>query len=297
VNPIIVCGTGRSGTSLFTQMLGRHPVVWAFRWESQIFSGIPGLVDLLDSTDPAADVARFCEAAVGRMYKRSIRGSYSAGIFEIVDLPIWKMSLGVFRTRFLAARSRQDRAAACRSLTGSLFVPAMRRASKTRWAEKTPRNLLCAVEIAEIHPRCVFINVVRDGRDVVSSVLEKKFWPVARSARYPATVGFAGEPVFDKAVDYWNTLIDIGRAQEARLGPQRWLNIRLEDIVREPQATLTRVCEFLRINADLQAVEAMIGNTQFTHSHENRWRTDLSPQQVDALTRVSESNLRYFGYL
>jgi hypothetical protein len=297
MRPIIVCGTGRSGTSIFTKMLGLHPKIWAFRWESQIFSGIPGLVDLLDSNDPVEDLARFRAAAVGRMFKRNVRGSYHAGLFEIISLPAWRKALDVFGKRLLLAKTREERAAACRSLSGSLFVPPTRQAGKTRWAEKTPRNLLCASEIAEIHPNSLFVNVVRDGRDVTASILEKKFWPVARSGRYLATSRYTGVPVFDTAVDYWTSLIDIGRQHEERLGPSRWHNVRLEDILREPRSTLSTVCAFLGLDDGPQALAEMVGEIRAEDSHENRWKTDLTPEQIEAVTRISEDNLRRFGYV
>jgi hypothetical protein len=278
-------------------MLGMHPQIWAFRWESQIFTGIPGLVDLLESTDPAQDLARFRAAAVARMFKRNVRGSYHAGLFEIISLPAWKKALDIFGKRFLLAKTREERAAACRSLSGSLFVPPTRQAGKTRWAEKTPRNLLFASEIAEIHPASLFINVVRDGRDVTASILEKKFWPVARSGHHPATSRYSGVPVFDTAADYWTSLMDIGREHEERLGPARWHNVRLEDILRDPRSTMSAVCAFLRLDDKSDALAQMVGEVRVEDSHENRWKTDLTPEQVEAVTRVSEGNLRRFGYV
>jgi hypothetical protein len=103
-----------------------------------------------------------------------------------------------------------------------VFVPAARRQGAEFWCEKTPRNLLYADTIAGILPYAKFLHVVRDGRDVASSIMARQFWPVAGSARYPETERFFGDQNFEKVVPYWTTLIDIARLQEERVGDNGW---------------------------------------------------------------------------
>lgn len=294
---VFICGTGRSGTSIFTKLLDCHPEVWAFKWESQIFSGVPGLGDLVLEGFDSALVGKFVERVKGHLFKRSVRGAYDAGLFEIIDEPALLALLDVFERDLRVAKDESERVVACRRLSDSIFLPAARASSARVWGEKTPRNLLYADLIAKIYPDAKFIHVVRDGRDVVSSILEKKFWPVAKSKRYASTSNFFGDITFEKVADYWANLIDIGLEQEARIGPERWLNVRFEDFSSGVEDAFGHVYEFLGVPQSADVVAKMSKHVRQNSTNTERWRRDLSDEQIKRIMDVSEPNLRRFGYL
>lgn len=113
-------------------------------------------------------------------------------------------------------------------------------AQKKLTVEKSPLNILAFTDLAEIFPAARFIHVVRDGRDVAASYLERDW-------KNPQT----GEK-FDHvrtplaAAQYWRGLVEIGmRAQSAINDPARLITLRYEDVIREPAATLRALCRFL----------------------------------------------------
>jgi hypothetical protein len=108
--------------------------------------------------------------------------------------------------------------------------------------EKTSLNVAAFDALSVILPAAKFIHVVRDGRDVTASLLE-------RSWRDPTT----GRPfphVSDRmaAIAYWSGLAGAGLAAEKKLSPKgRILRLRYEDLAGRPESAMKAVCEFLGV--------------------------------------------------
>jgi hypothetical protein len=107
-----------------------------------------------------------------------------------------------------------------------------------RTVETTPHCLLHMDTISRLYPRARFIHVVRDGRDVVSSLLQRDWID-------PAT----GEKVWccqdpKASAEYWVHVVDAIRQQGQQM-PDRYLEIRYEDLIEHPEAVLRHVVAFL----------------------------------------------------
>jgi hypothetical protein len=109
---------------------------------------------------------------------------------------------------------------------------------KPRAADKTPRNVLHVGRIAAALPESRFVHLVRDGRDVVPSVREH----------------LLGPQTLPGAIDFWRDRVLAGQRAGRALGPQRYLEVRYEDLVAAPEDVLPAVCAFL----DLEYTEAML---------------------------------------
>jgi Sulfotransferase family len=116
-----------------------------------------------------------------------------------------------------------DAAGAMRVLAASQAVAQ----GKRRWGNKTPKALLHLAELAIVYPDAQFIHVIRDGRD---------------SAYSQARV--SGRNVIQGAL-LWRTGIRTGRRAGSRLGPCRYLEVRLEELLSSPEEQIRRMCAFL----------------------------------------------------
>ncbi|MEC8191127.1 MAG: sulfotransferase [Myxococcota bacterium] len=110
--------------------------------------------------------------------------------------------------------------------------------TRLRSVETTPHTLLHMESLATIFPRARFVHVVRDGRDVVGSLLQRDWMD-------PTT----GEKVWccqspKAAAEYWVHVVDAIREQGARL-PGRYLEVSYEDLIAQPEASMRRVLAFL----------------------------------------------------
>ena len=89
--------------------------------------------------------------------------------------------------------------------------------------------------IAEYWPNAKFINIVRDGRDVVTSLMNKK-WEDGRP--------WAD---FDHAHDVWNSNIEGGLSFAKETGEKNHFFIKYEDLIKNDLAETKKVFEFLEI--------------------------------------------------
>ncbi|MBO0844061.1 MAG: sulfotransferase [Nocardioides sp.] len=99
---------------------------------------------------------------------------------------------------------------------------------KVRWADKTPRYALSVGLIAEMFPDCQIVHLIRDGRDVVAS--HQRTWGYLSGV---------------KATAKWPYYIRAVQAVGRRLPPERYLEVRYEDLVADPKETVARLLEFL----------------------------------------------------
>jgi len=107
---------------------------------------------------------------------------------------------------------------------------AARRAGKRRWAEKTPGNVQQARRIFARWPEARLIHIVRDPRDVFASF--------RRSGKY-------GGPA-DWGRLWLDTFATVERLKrELPLGPDRFHELRYEDLASAPEAAMRALLAFV----------------------------------------------------
>jgi hypothetical protein len=134
------------------------------------------------------------------------------------------------------------------------------RAGKTRWADKTPRYALSLDFIDRLFPTCQVIHVIRDGRDVVASHRDR--WG------YVAAL---------KAVRKWPRYVHTAREAGAGLTPDRYHEVRYEDLVSEPEKTLRVLLDFLDEPWD----PAVLSHDRKPHDVPDRYRRFASSRRRD----------------
>jgi len=103
------------------------------------------------------------------------------------------------------------------------------RFGKPRWGDKTPAYAEHMLAIERLLPEARFIHVLRDGRDVALSLRDVWFGPAS----------------IEEAATQWCERIQAARRQATGVGA--YLEIRYEDLVRDTESVLRRVCEFIEL--------------------------------------------------
>jgi hypothetical protein len=147
------------------------------------------------------------------------------------------------------------------------------RFGKARWGDKTPRYLVQQTLIRRLLPEAHFVHLIRDGRDVWVSLRGVSFGPGTAEA----------------AATEWQARIERARAQ-AR-GLPNYTEVRYEDLVLEPEATLRRIVTFLRLPWNpmmltyYERAGERLGELQDVVSPtRGRLRTGVDRQRIHALT-------------
>jgi hypothetical protein len=130
-------------------------------------------------------------------------------------------------------------------LVDAIFSTLAEEKHKRRWGDKTPDYVVDLEVLWALFPGCKIIHVVRDGRDVALSLRDLSW----------------GTRSLPRAAADWRWKAMIGRKVGAVLGTH-YIEVRYEDLVRNPELQLLRVCEFLDEPYDA----AMLSYYQSQHS-------------------------------
>jgi len=272
--PVFIVGCPRSGTTWLYHMLLSSGGFAIYRAEPKIFTYLGPLF--------------------GGFRSRALRERFLEKWLASEDFDRSGLDAAEFRSRFLAeCRSTGD----CLRL---IMESIARRQGAERWSDCTPDNLLLMDQIQRSFPDALFIHSVRDGRDVALSL--------SRQAWIRALPGDRTVPAVVPAALYWDWAIGQGRAIGKRLGPA-YLEVRYEELVREPQPVLDRIGAFVGHRLDYARIQqAGIGsvarpNTSFVGETRaqgfqplERWRKACGPEQLARLEALIGPRLDELGY-
>ena len=156
----------------------------------------------------------------------------------------------------------------------------MERLGRRRWGDKSLGAEHHADEILTAFPQAVMIHALRDPRDRYAS---------------QATHRSAGRGGVGSGSAAWLASARRARRNRGRY-PERYRVVCYEDLVRDPVAMLTSVCEL----AELSYSPAMLstdGEERAIHSESvGRYRTDLTTGEIRFMERVAGTEMRRWGY-
>jgi len=202
----------------------------------------------------------------------------------------WDIDAGSVRAR-LAESGAATYAQAMREVFG-LYAE---RHGKSRYAEKTPMNVIHIPYLSRVFPEARFIHLVRDGRDVALSYLDADF----------------GVDSVGEAAIYWRRFVRKGRLDGRGLG-SRYREIRYEDLLANPEAVLRSLCVFMAIPyhpAMLtyhQQAERILETTSHREHHQRLhlpptrglrdWRTQMDGGSLALFEALAGDLLDQLGY-
>jgi hypothetical protein len=170
-----------------------------------------------------------------------------------------------------------------------------------RWIDSTPTNIPHLLRIKKDFPDARILHIIRDGRDVALS-LDKRGW--SRPLPWDRAKGLLAAGL------YWEWIVRKGRQFGSLLRPD-YLEVRYEDLVREPDQTLPRLAEFLEHDLNYARIQqTAIGSvkiplTSFQEELERgqftpveRWKdnTKFPSEQLVLFENLVGDYLRDLGY-
>ena len=185
------------------------------------------------------------------------------------------------------------------------------KSGKRRWGDKTPHYVEAMSMIRNVFPEARFVHIVRDGRDVALSLTPLWFSPGDVSA----------------VAEFWSRTLISARRQARELPAGSYVEVRYEDLVREPAAVLKGLCEYLELDwspsmleyhrqaplriasesAERQRNGRTISSRQRIGIHElvghppradriGRWQREMTAADRRAFEAVAGETLEAFGY-
>lgn len=265
--PLIVLGVSRSGTTLLRVILDRSP----------------GLA-LPDES--------FFVPLLARRHRRVEPDRFLDDLARLATLREWGIRPADVAPRLRAGMRTGD-------AIGAVFEAYAEREGKPRWGDKTPMYMRHLGLLDELFPEAQYVHLVRDGRDAALSFLEMPEGTFTRTWAHPATPReFACE---------WLVEVEAARALGARVGAERYLEVRYEELVAGPESVVEAICGFAGIPFEAGMLEYVGRTGSAGKAHQTRlaqpptigvrdWRSDMSVEDVRGFEAIACGLLDELGY-
>jgi hypothetical protein len=231
----------------------------------------------------------------GTTFTGSALGSLP-GFVDLDEVQPWKAAIPSLIDRPVAEVAQR-----CRAILERVRLLGLARG--LRGVEQTPETSFVLAAALAAYPGSVAVHVVRDGRDVVSSLLERGWLSAGRTGADDAKLAFGPHARF------W---VEPGREAEftsvsdatrcawawrryvtaASSVPERTVELRYEDVVADPFEAARPVAD--RLGVPPHDVAAALGRA---HDRSlGRWRRDLSADQLADVEQEAGETLVAHGY-
>jgi hypothetical protein len=166
-----------------------------------------------------------------------------------------------------------------------------------RWGDKTPVYTSYMDLILQIFPSAQFIHIIRDGRDVALSMIDK--WGAQKTH---IDLYFAAHT--------WQRRLRQALGSAGRLGSDQYMELCYEDLVRDPEGHAREVCRFLgEAYVPAMAEPHRLGQRQIepgsfhaavrqppSASQVSRWQREMSLSDQRIFQAVAGDMLAELGY-
>jgi hypothetical protein len=199
---------------------------------------------------------------------------------------VWGVEAALLRSRF-ATPEAVDFSEALRRL----YALHAEVRGKLRYGDKTPWFVHEIGVLAKLFQEARFVHIIRDGRDVALSVTDAPFGP--RRIEYSAA--------------QWSSLVAKGREEGRKLGDSRYIEVRYEELTRDPERVIRPVCELFELNfteAMLSPVESwrrdppeqVVGRSYDPAARLRDWRHEMPTNRVAVYEAIAGAMLSELGY-
>jgi hypothetical protein len=266
--PLFVLGVRRSGTTLLRVVLDRHSEL-----------AIP-------------DESYFLPQLGDRHGDRLDLDAFVDDLRRLPTLREWDVSPDEVRAR-LEAGASLGRAIA------TVYELYAERHRKTRWGDKTPMYMEHLDLLERLFPDALYVHLVRDGRDAALSFLTMPRGIVTETWAHPRdAAGFACQ---------WKREVRAARELGRRVGPSRYLEVRYEELVADPERGVRAVCRLAALTYEPEMLDYAGKLDLSGKPHQRslasaptpglrRWRDQMSPADVAAFEGVAGDLLGDLGY-
>lgn len=234
---IFIVGNSRSGTTMMSRILGKHPQVFSFN-ELHFFGELwtPQAEKEVSSKDDLELLMAklFCVQRDGYLTQGNPKFFLAEAREAIAKIPLDKLDPAtIFQSFMMYEAEAKGKSIPC---------------------EHTPGNVFYIKEILELYPQAKIINMVRDPRDVLLS--QKRKW----KRRFLGAKKIPLKEAIRSKVNYhpitisqlWNASIG---AAEKFSDRDRVYSLRFEELLEKPEVKVKEVFDFLGISFERSVLD------------------------------------------
>jgi LPS sulfotransferase NodH len=264
--PVMILGVSRSGTTLLKEILDHHPDV-AIPPESYF------VTQLWDRHGARPDPERFV-SDLGRLARLRDWGVMPGDVRRLLpDRPDFAQAIQAVYRAYAEMRG------------------------KRRFGDKTPAYMQRLDVLERAFPGARYVHIVRDGRDAGLSFIEMRRRPRFNWARPRGLTAFATQ---------WRREVSGARRFGRERAVGRYLELRYEDLVADPESAVRELCEFLGLAFDVEMLayhRTQGPNPLPDHPRlarppaaGRRWQEEMAPLDVERFEAIAGELIAELGY-
>ena len=306
VVPVFVGGTGRSGTTVIGDLLANHSQIrTSTPIEIKFLTNRSGLVDVVfgynQEIEKKSGKVSILNFRTYRKRKRKEKERFAKILAEFnkfiwekwwdIDAPpphgrglvsgISKMDLENLLAR-LERELKINRKWAARRFLASFIHKQFDSADEIYWVETTPMNIPEANKLQELFPNALFINMVRDPRDVIASLLTKKWGPTT--------------PL--EGLDWIENRLVAGHEALSVIKPDKKTTIALEDLaINSREKTYKGLLDFLKISDEPAMQKFFVESMTPDAATSGRWKAEIDSPEFSAGYEAMTARLAKAGVI
>lgn len=288
--PVFICGHPKSGTSLLRSLMDSHPQLIVFPEETVFFRKYLPAIEGLNKQEQI-ETAREMLIHIFEWNTKSPPPSQK-GYPDRDYSNISMQTVYDEMKRLLDEQFRHPGDVLSAAVLSYGYATAQINSDTCCWVEKSPYNEYYLDQILDWWQKARFIHIIRDPRDNYASYRRKHTdW----------------SPEF--FTQNWKRSSTAGIENQKKLGKDKYLLLRYEDLVYHPKEVATQLASFLAIDWDssllrpTRAGESWGGNSMFNDAFESisdkpigRWQHELSAEDTLIIETMSDDLMNQFEY-
>ena len=323
VNIIFIGGTGRSGTNITKNLLSLHSNVATLPFEHRFIIDPGGIIDFYNSFSSswspyiADKKIKQLENFLLSLSKKKKLSHFKGSVIKKIDKIGKKISPNSYhgwelnkwfpnyeqhvknlisklktfeysaispstdsytsknKMYFSPPMSKKDLAPILSTFLNDCFKDLLKKEKKSFFVEDNTWNILFAKELFEILPQSHLVHVLRDPRDVIASLIKQRWCPSEIS----------------QATQYYMAIINQWFVIKRNIPSSKFIEIKLEDLVKEPKKTLKNICLMIHL-----PFEESLLNIDLTKSHTSRWKKDFTEKEQKYVNDTLSEILNKLNY-
>jgi len=179
--------------------------------------------------------------------------------------------------------------------------------NKKRFLSKFPRNAVRIGYLNKVFPGSIFINIVRDGRAVVASMVKRSKKQKQDYFGIPLRNGNQLQFDFlERHANQWVEVLEEIHKAKNYLEPQQFFELKYEDFVLDPKKWIEKIfsaCDLKQQDVFKNKIYRNLGQRKIEiiseklSSRNEAWKTFFSQTEIEKLNKIMKSLLERFAYL
>ena len=155
------------------------------------------------------------------------------------------------------------------------FQSFMNASKKEVFVEDNTWSLLYSHELLKLVPEGKILHIIRDPRDVISSLLNQRWAPSD----------------LDQILSWYKSLMDTWKIEKTKLRKDQFLEIKLENIILDTKEVIQNTCKFIGLEFEEEMIQL-----DLSKANSGRYKAELSNDEISKVENALIEIIKEYNY-